>query len=115
VLELARRKRSAPLELAEDVPPEARLLLQELQSPLLALVVAPALPHPGLNQREVLLGPDERVPLEEPSLFQQAVELGTVVRTEAAPEDEILRRCDRRDRIHLQESQSADRVRDVRR
>ena len=102
------------LELAEHVPPEPRLLLQELLRPAVPLEVAPGLAHPRPDQRQVLDRPDERVPLEElPLLPQQPVELGAVVRAEPAPEDEVLRRRHRRDRVDLEEAEPADRVEHV--
>ena len=73
-------------------------------------------PHPRLEEREILDRPDVRVPLEELLLVpEQPIELGDVVRAEPAPEDELLRRRDRRDRVDLEEAEPADRVEDGRR
>jgi hypothetical protein len=77
--------------------------------------VAPTL-HTGVEQREILDRPDVRVPLDELLLApQQAIELGDVVRSEPAPQDEMLRRGDRGDGVDLQEAELADRVEDRRR
>src|SRR5439155_23772391 len=52
-------------------------------------------------------------PLAElPLLPEKPVELGGVERTEPAPEDEMLRRRDRRDRIELEEAEPAHRLED---
>jgi len=54
------------------------------------------------------------MPLEELALVpDQAVELGGVVATEAAPEDELLRWGDGRDRIDLEEAQAPNGLEDV--
>jgi hypothetical protein len=75
-------------------------------------VLSPA--HTGAEQREVLDRPDVGVPLDELALVpEQAVELAGVVRAEAAPEDELLRRCDGRDRVDLEEAEPANRLEDV--
>src|SRR5215207_1160351 len=114
VLEVARQQRPAPFELAEDVPPESSLLLQELARPALPLVAAPRLAHPRADEWQVFERPDERVPLEEFPLFpQKAIELRLVERAEPAPEDELLRRRDSRDRIDLEEAEPADRLENV--
>jgi len=47
------------------------------------------------------------------SVPQESIEIGDVARTKPAPEDEVLRRCDRRDRVDLQEAELPDRVEDV--
>jgi hypothetical protein len=53
------------------------------------------------------------VPFDELALFpQQAVELGGIVWAEPAPQNELLRRRDRRDRIDLEEAEVPDRVED---
>ena len=63
---------------------------------------------------QVLDRPDERVPLEQPSLFpQEPVELGAVDSAEPAPEDELLRRRDGRDGVHLEEAEAPDRLQDA--
>ena len=118
VLELAREHRPVALELAQDVALEARVRLQELGAPTLVRVLPtpPATPHARLHERQRLDRPDVRVPLEQlPVDPEQAVELGDVVRPEPAPEDELLRRRDRRDGIDLQEAEPANRVEDRRR
>src|SRR5439155_19826668 len=93
--ELAREQRPAALQLAQQVTAKPDVLLQELVAAPLPLVLDAAPPHPGPDQREVLDRPDEGAPLEQlPLLPEQAVELGSVVRSEPAPEDELLRRRD---------------------
>src|SRR6185295_12020245 len=88
---------------------EARVRPQELGSLLLVLGLASPSAHARADEREVLDRPDECAPLEELALLpEQAIELGPVVRTEAAPEDEPLRRRDGGDRIDLQETQPAN-------
>ena len=116
VLELARRHRSVPVELAQHVALEARIALEELVSPALVRVVAapPAAPHPRLDEWERLHRPDVRVPLEELLLYpQQPVELRDVVRPEPAPEHELLRRRDGGDRVDLQEAEPLHGVEDA--
>ena len=116
VLELARRHRSVPLELAQHVALEARVRDEELGAPALVRVAptAPAAPHSRLDERQRLDRPDVRVPLEELLLDpQQPVELRDVVRAEPAPEDELLRRCDGRDRVDLQEAELPHGVEDA--
>ena len=118
VLELARRHRSVPVELAQYVALEACIALEELVAPALVLVVPapPAAPHPRLDERQRLDRPDVRVPLEELLLDpQQAVELRDVVRPEPAPEHELLRRRDGGDRVDLQEAEPLHGVEDRRR
>src|SRR5439155_7747226 len=54
------------------------------------------------------------VPFEERPVFpEEAVELRGVVRSEPAPEDELLRRGDGRDRVELEEAEVTDGVDDV--
>ena len=61
----------------------------------------------------ILDRPDERVPLDELALLpEQAVELRRVVRPEPAPEHELLRRRDGRDRVDLEEAELPDGVED---
>jgi hypothetical protein len=117
VIEVAREHRSPPLELAEDVSPEARVGLEELVAALFpgVLVAAPAPPHPRLHERQVLDRPDEGVPLEElPFLPEETVELRRIEGAEPAEEHELLRRRDRRDRVHLQEAELSHGVEDRR-
>ncbi len=79
VLEVAREQRPAGLELSQDVPPEARVLAQEVADPLVALqlAAAPELRHARTLERQVLDRVDEGVVLEQlPLLPEQAVELG---------------------------------------
>ena len=72
--------------------------------------------HAREQQRKILGRPDVGVPLDELSLVpEQAVELGDVVRPETAPEHEVLRRRDGRDRVDLEEAERADGVEDGRR
>ena len=116
VLQVPREHRAVPLELAQQPALEPGMRLQELPAPLLVLVVrAPrALAHPRADEREVLDRPDEGVPLEElPLLPEQPVELGAVVRPEAAPRHEVLRRRDGRDRVDLEVPKSPHRVEEV--
>ena len=64
--------------------------------------------HPRPQKRQILGRPDERVPFDELSLLpDQPVELFAVVRPEPAPEHEVLRRRDRRDRVDLEEPEPA--------
>ena len=110
VLEVAGEQRPAGLELSQDVPPEARVLAQEVTDPLVALqlAAAPELRHARTLERQVLDRVDEGVVLEElPLLPEQAVELGRVERAEPAEENELLGRRDRRDRVHLQKAEPA--------
>ena len=60
------------------------------------------------QQRQVLDGPEERVPLDELSRSPRADgRARPVVRSaEPAPEHEMLRRSDRRDRVELQEAEA---------
>ena len=70
--------------------------------------------HPRLEQRQRLDRPDERVPLDElPVDSKQPVQFGRVEGSEAAPEDEVLRRRDGRDRVELEEPDPADSVEDA--
>src|SRR5438067_2793806 len=99
-LDLARQQRSAQLELAQEETLEARVRLQEFGASALVHRGAALAPHAGADERIVLQRPDERAPLEQLALLpQQAVELGGVVGAEPAPEDELLRRRDGRDRV----------------
>ena len=71
----------------------------------------PVAPHPRTDQRERLDRPDEGVPLEQRLLDpEQAIELSSVKLAQAAPEDEQLRRGDRRDRIQLEKAEPAHRL-----
>src|SRR5438270_11807664 len=113
ILQLSPEQRATPLELAEDVAAEARVFPQELLPPALARRGArPAVAaHARLDERQRLDRPDERVPLEElPLLPEQPVELGGLVGAEAAPEDEMLRPSDGRDRVELEEPEPAHRL-----
>ena len=100
ILDLAGEKRPALLQLAQDVTPERGVLLQVLDEPP---VVRPVVsPHASLEERQVLGGPEERVPFDELALLpEQPVELGPIEGAEPAPEHEVLRRCDGRDGIEL--------------
>jgi hypothetical protein len=54
------------------------------------------------------------MPLDElPLLPEEAIEFRGIVRAETAPEDELLRRRDGRDRVELQETEAANRFEDV--
>src|SRR5215204_6175000 len=98
VLQLARGQRAAPLEFAEHVVAQRRLVAHELLRPLVALERPPRPPHQRAQERQILDRIYERLPLEQ-LLFlpEQPVELDAVVGAEPAPEDELLRRRDRRD------------------
>ena len=112
-LEVPREHRAAPLELAEDVPAEACVRRQEVAHPGVA-ALRPVTAHPGADERQIVDRPDERVPLEElPLLPDEPVELGDVEPAEPAVQHEVLRRCDRRDRIELQEAEPLDDVQDT--
>jgi hypothetical protein len=109
VLQFTRQQRAVALELAQDVAAEAGVLLQELADPTIpgGAAGASASHHPCPHERQVLDRPDEGVPLEElPLLPQEPVQLGGVIRTEAAEKDELLRRRDGRDRVHLEEAEA---------
>src|SRR6266516_1666824 len=107
--DLAREQRSALFELAQQMPLEAGVPPQELSSPLLVFCLAPPPAHARADEREVLDRPDECTPLEELAFFpKQSVELGRVVGSEAAPQDESLRGCDRGNRIDLEEAEPAN-------
>src|SRR6185312_3381939 len=113
VLEVARQQRPVPLELPQHVPAEARVRAYVVADPLVALQLAASaeLRHPRALHRQLLDRVDECVVLEQLSLLpEQEVELRGVVRPEAAEEDELLRRRDRRDRVQLQEAERTDRV-----
>ncbi len=114
-LDLAAEQRAARLELAQDIAPEGRVFLEVRDEVVVSGAGAPA--HLRLQQRQVFGGIEERVPLDElPLLPEQPVELGAVVgRAEPAPEHEVLRRRDGRDRVELQEAEPADRREHVRR
>src|SRR5579859_555795 len=100
VLDLAREKGPALAQLFEDVAAEGGVLPQPLDDPQVERPVAPA--HERLQDREILDRVEERVPFDElPFLPEQAVDLAGVPRSESAPEDEMLRRRDRRDRVEL--------------
>ena len=89
------------------------MLADELAVPALVRVSggAAVAAHHGAEERQRLDRPDERLPFEEqPVLPEQPVELGGVEGPEAAEEDELLGRRDRRDRVELEEAQPADRV-----
>ena len=113
ILELPGRERAAPLELAQHVAAERLVLGDELAHPPLGLVVGrgPPAPHQPTDDRQLLDRPDESVPLEErPLVPEKAVELCDVVAAEPAPQHEVLRRRDGRDRVELEEPQVANRV-----
>ena len=113
VFELSREERSAPFELAQHVASEARIRFQERRTAALPVVRRTAAAHPCAQQRKRLDRPHVRVPLEEPALDpEQPLQLGAVVRAETAPEHELLRRRDGRDRIDLEEAEPPDGVED---
>ena len=111
ILELARQHWAASLELVQHVAPEAGVDTQEVAAAPLPRVLAAPPRHACVDQRQVLDRPDGRVPFEErPLLPQEPVELGRVVVAETAPEDELLRRRHRRDRVDLEEAQPPNRL-----
>src|SRR3954449_3265807 len=83
---------------------EASVRLEKSRSSLLVHRRPALAPHSRPDERKVLDRPDERAPFEQLALLpEQAVELGGVVRAESAPEHELLRRRDTRDRVDLEE------------
>jgi hypothetical protein len=113
VLELAREQRVPPLELAQDIAPEHGVVLHELPPPAIAHEGrrAPVSAHEGPQEWERLDRIDERVEFDEPALLpQQPVDLSRVEVAEAAPEDEVLRRGDGRDRVGLEEAEPPNSV-----
>src|SRR6266542_4525398 len=103
ILELAREQRATRLQLVHDVAAKRRVLLQELGAAALPRVLPAAPPHPRANERQRFHRPDEGAPLEELAVGpEEPVELAEVVRAEPAPEHELLRGCDGRDRIDLE-------------
>src|SRR5881398_1768611 len=82
----------------------SRTRLDPLDDPAVERPVAP--PHERPEHRKVLDRIDEGTPLDElPLLPEKTVELGGVERAEPAPEDEVLRRRDGRDRVELEETE----------
>jgi hypothetical protein len=81
-LELTREQRAVPVELPQQLAPEARVRAEEVSNPAIAceLVRAPAPRHACADERQVFDGPDESVVFEEFPLFpQQPIQLGGVV------------------------------------
>ena len=111
-LDLAGEERPALAQLLEDVAAEGRVRPEERAT---ARVERPVVaPHERLEDRQVLDRIDERAPLDElPLLPQEPVELGGVEGAEPAPEDEMLRRRDRRDRVELEEAEPPHRLEDA--
>ena len=110
VLELAREERPAPVELAEHVPLERRVPLQELSASTLpgaassprACIRARTIGRSSIGQMNAAHSNSFRLP-------EKPVELVRVVRNpEPAPEHEVLRRRDGRDRVELQPSERPD-------
>src|SRR6476646_992150 len=93
-------------------PPAVRVAARGLVILDLAREERPALLELAKHVAPVRGGPEEGVPLDELALLpEEAVELaGVVALAEPAPEHEMLRRRDARDRIELQEAQLSDRV-----
>src|SRR5205085_8612964 len=78
VFEVAREERPTPLELAQHVATEGRVLLDEVPAPAVAAVGrrAPVAPHPRAKQGQRLDRVDEGVELDElPVLPEQPPEL----------------------------------------
>src|SRR5438132_903977 len=74
----------------------------------------PSARNPCAQQGERFDRIDERVELDElPFLPEQAIELGRLERAEAAPEDEVLRGRDGRNRVELEESEPANGLQDA--
>ncbi len=116
ILDLAGQERAALLELTQHVAAEGGVRLQELAAAPAGGVAASRAAHARAEQRQVVGRPDEGAPLDELALLpEQPVELGAVEGIEPAPEDEVLRRRDGRDRVDLQEAEPAYGVQDVRR
>src|SRR3954451_12661051 len=93
VVDLAREERPALLQLAQDVAPERRVLLQVVDEAAVERSGAP--PHARPDQRQDLHPPEERFPLKPlPPLPDEPIELLSFVLPEPAPEDEVLRRRD---------------------
>ena len=102
--DLARQERPAGIELSEHVPAERRVLLQVGGQATLPGAVSP--PHPRLQERQVFARVQKRVPLDELALLpEQALQLRVIEWAEAAPQDELLRRRNRRDGVELQEAE----------
>jgi len=116
ILEVAREQRPALLDLTQDVTLERRVLPQELVAPTLVLVLPAPASHERRDEWQRLEGPDVGIPFEARSLVpEQPIELCDVVGSKPAPENELLWRCDRRDRVDLQEPESSDRFENARR
>ena len=110
----ARAAGRSPRAPAGRAPAELPVRGQEFAAAPLPRVLAAVPPrHARRGSPAGLDRPDERVPLEElPLLPQQPVELGRVeAAAEPAPENEPLRRRDRRDRVELQAAEPARRSR----
>src|SRR5436309_5749616 len=118
LLQVAREQRPVALDLAEVVAAQTGVLVEELTSPEVAFALVEPEPPPPRHartlQRQVLDRIDESVVLEQlPLLPLQPVELASVERAETAPEDEVLRGRNRRNRVHLEEAEAADGLEDV--
>ena len=112
VLDLAREERAALAELLQDVAAEGGVLLEERDQSEVERPVAAA--HQRLEDRQVLARVDEGAPLDQlPLLPEEALELRGVERPEPAPEDEVLRRRDARNRVELEEAEPADGLEDA--
>src|SRR5262249_53259952 len=111
VLDFTRQERAALLELPKHVPTK-----RAVRSEPLASVLGERPAHARPDERKILRRPEEGGPLQElPLLPEETVELRRRVAAETAPEDEVLWRRDRRDRVELEEPERADGVENARR
>ena len=91
------------LDLSQRVSLEAGILFEEVSSPLVPGTRAPsALLHERFDDWQRLHRIDEGVPFEKLLLNpQKMIEFGPVIWAQTAPQDEVLRRRNRCDRIYL--------------
>src|SRR5262249_26927544 len=107
VLDLAGEEGPVFAEFLQHVAAERRALLQPGDQAAIVRPVAAA--HERLEDGQVLARVEVCVPLDElPLLPEQTVELRRVEAAETAPEDQVLRRRDDRDRVELEEPEMAD-------
>src|SRR5262249_55396718 len=112
-LDLAGQERAACLELAQDIAPERGVLAKPL-APAARRDALPPVPHARPQERQILHRIHERAPLDDLPFFpQEPVELGGVKAPEAAPQHELLRWRDRRDRVELEKTEPAHGLEDA--
>ena len=112
VLDLSGEERPSLAKLPEDVAAEGGMLLQPGEDVAVRRPVAAT--HERLEDRQILDRIEERIPFNELSLPpDQLVELLRRERAEPAPEDKMLRRRDRGDRVELEEAEPADGLEDA--